>query len=399
MKRFIPFLVVLSAFLISIPVFSQQDTSINLNQDAIYNRPFIKLGKTKTALGGYVEGNTNYFSEDGVSEGFSMELRRFNIFLYSQLGNRIRFLSELEFEHGTEEIALETALLDFEVNQALNFRAGVLLPAIGIVNTNHDSPNWEFVERPISSTAIIPTTLSEVGFGVHGKFYPNEKTVLSYDAYLVNGLQDGVILNAEGKTSLESGKTGELLAEDNNGKPMFNARVSASNRNIGEIGLAYYGGVYNSYVLEGEEVDEKRKLHVLALDFSLQHKQLNVRGEAVWAKIDVPEAINEIYGESQFGGFIDAVYPIWKTPLKRMENSVLNAALRLEYADLNRGDFTTNTTSKKGDENLGMAFGLSLRPRPGTVLRVNYRYHFVTDVLNNPAARVAGFQVGVASYF
>ena len=89
-----------------------------------------------------------------------MELRRFNIFLYSSVGRRIRFLSELEFEHGTEEIALETALVDFVVTPSLVARAGILLPPIGAFNANHDSPRYDFVERPLVSTEIIPATLS-----------------------------------------------------------------------------------------------------------------------------------------------------------------------------------------------------------------------------------------------
>ena len=61
-------------------------------QGGVYNRPFLaSLGRT--AIGGYVEGNTNYFRQDGVSEGFSMELRRFNVFLFSSIGSRIRFIS------------------------------------------------------------------------------------------------------------------------------------------------------------------------------------------------------------------------------------------------------------------------------------------------------------------
>ena len=38
----------------------------------------------------------------------------------------------------------------------LNFRAGNLLPQIGIVNANHDSPKKDVVDRPHSSTLIIP---------------------------------------------------------------------------------------------------------------------------------------------------------------------------------------------------------------------------------------------------
>jgi len=376
----------------------QSDSNV-VNQDAIYNRPFISLGQTRTAVGGYLEGNTNYFSEDGITEGFSMEMRRFNIFLYAPIGNRIRFLSELEFEHGTQEIGLETALMDFEVNPALNFRAGILLPAIGIFNTNHDSPNWEIANRPISSTAIIPTTLSEVGFGLHGQLFPDEKNILTYDLYVVNGLQDGIILNPEGRTNLASGKDPAFFGEDNNGEPMLNGRFSYAHRKYGEVGLAYYGGTYNTYRLDGEQVDSKRNLSVVAMDFSTSIKKLTVQGEAVASFVDVPDPIQEIYGERQWGGFVDLVYPVMQRKLLRFEKAVVNLSVRGEYADLNGGAFTTNISESAGEINRGLAVGVSLRPRAGTVIRANYRYHWVTDVLNNPVIRIAGFQFGVASYF
>lgn len=379
--------------------YSQESDSITTNQGAIYNRPFITLGQTRTAVGGYLEGNTNYFSEDGVSEGFSMELRRFNIFLYSQIGNRIRFLSEIEFEHGTEEIAIETAIIDFNLDPAFNFRGGILLPAIGIFNTNHDSPNWEFVERPISSTDLIPTTLSEVGFGIYGRLYPTENIVLSYDLYVVNGLQDGVILNDEGRTHLASGKSEEMFGEDNNGQPMINGRIAYTDRRVGEFGVSYYGGVYNTYRMDGEEVDDPRMLSVLAVDISTSIKSLDIKGEAVMVNVDVPAPINEIYGEKQYGGFIDLIHPILNRPMLGFDKAILNAAVRVEYADFNVGNFTTNITTEKINENFGLALGIGFRPIPGTLIRANYRYNWVSDVVGNPAARVAGFQFGIASYF
>ena len=145
--------------LLIVPLFAQEDSIVV--QDGVYNRPFISSTvSSPVAIGGYLEANTNYFSEDGVSEGFTMEMRRFNIFFYSTIIPRIKFLAELEFEHGTEEIALETAQVDFEFNTALVFRAGILLVPIGAFNQNHDSPRWEFVERPLVDTQIIPTTFS-----------------------------------------------------------------------------------------------------------------------------------------------------------------------------------------------------------------------------------------------
>ena len=144
-----------------------------------------------------------------------MELRRFNIFLYSTIIPRVRFISELEFEHGTEEISLETALLDFEINSALVLRGGILLVPIGRFNQNHDGPQWEIIDRPLVSTHIIPSTYSDVGFGANGKFFTGSM-IFTYDAYLLNGLGSGVIGNATGRTDLQSGKSPEMFGEDEN---------------------------------------------------------------------------------------------------------------------------------------------------------------------------------------
>ena len=169
-------------------------------QQSIYTRPFI-VSAGKTSLGGYVEGNAGYMVQDGVSEGLTLELRRFNIFLYSAIGSRIRFISELEFEDGTEEINLETALVDFEITPSLVLRGGILLPPIGAFNVNHDGPRWDFIDRPLVSTEIIPSTLSEAGFGVYGRLQPGGTTV-TYDLYLSSGLGEGVVNNDQGRTQI-----------------------------------------------------------------------------------------------------------------------------------------------------------------------------------------------------
>ena len=374
------------------------DTSGVTNQDAVYNRPFIGIGKSKTAVGGYLEANTNYFAEDGVTEGFSMEMRRFNIFLYSAISSRIKFLSELEFEHGTEEIELETALLDFEFNTALNFRGGILLPQIGLFNANHDSPRWEIIDRPLSSTQIIPSTLSEIGFGLYGKFFPGNN-IVSYDVYVVNGLQENIILNEEGKTFIPSGKSDETFGEDNNGLPMYNARVAFINRKIGEFGVSYYGGVYNKFRLEGEEVEERRNLTLIAFDFTTKILKATIQGEYVKASIDVPDNIVEIYGESQTGGFVEVIYPFMERKIFGYEKARVNATVRYESVDYNKGGTFAITGGDIGDEIRGFAFGVGFRPTETSVFRVNYRYHWITDILGNPPGLLGGIQFGFASYF
>lgn len=376
------------------PVLGQVDST--MAQDGLYDRPFIG-SVSSTSIGGYVEGNTNYFVEDGISEGFSMELRRFNVFLFSQVSQRIRFLAELEFEHGTEEIALETALVDFEVSPALVLRAGIILPPLGYFNQNHDSPRWDFVERPLVSTDLIPSTLSEVGGGAYGRLGLGQ-LLLSYDVYLTNGLQDGVVGNAVGRTDIASGKSEEQFAEDNNGSPALSARVALRVPGVGEVGLSHYRGRYNAYELEGTRVDEPRGLAISALDFGGPVGPVDVRGELAYASVDVPEGMAELFGDAQWGGHVDLVMPVWRPSLRGYESAVVAAVLRVEHVDYNVGSFAS-TGSPIRDDVTAVVPGVGFRPAPGTVLRLNYRYHWVRDFVGNPTLRKAGFQLGLATYF
>lgn len=170
-------------------------TRTPFQRGGLYDRPYILEFRGKTAIGGYAEMNSNYLREEGIAEGFSLEQRRFNIFIYSAISEHVKLTSELEFEHGTEEIALETALVDVLFATPLNFRAGILLPPIGRFNILHDSPRYDVIDRPLVSTQIIPATLSEVGIGflvlsmprrtidLHMKFMPSTAlgTVLSWE--------------------------------------------------------------------------------------------------------------------------------------------------------------------------------------------------------------------------
>ena len=375
-------------------VFAVQDTG--MVQGGIFQRPFI-ASAGRTAIGGYAEANGSYLVTDGVGDGWSMELRRFNIFLYSGVGRRIRFLSELEFEHGTEEISLETALVDFVITPSLVVRAGILLPPIGAFNANHDSPRYDFVERPLVSTEIIPATLSEVGFGVHGRLAPKGFSV-SYDAYLTNGLGDGVILNPLGRTRLASGKSEERFAEDNNGSPAVSGRVAALVRRWGEFGLSYYGGVYNSFRTEGVAVAPKRRVSLVAVDLTTGVGPVELRGETAWARIDVPEGLGELMAERQWGFYLDATLPVWRPRIRGLERPVVSAVVRFERADLNQGRFTT-TNLARGDDLDAVAVGISFRPAAGTVFRANYRHQSSRDLAGNPSTKTAGFQVGFATYF
>ncbi|MEK7225128.1 MAG: hypothetical protein AAB221_05550, partial [Bacteroidota bacterium] len=75
-----------------------KDTSgLQMNMDAVYNRPFLQVGKLPVDLGGYAESNCQYLQLDGVTEGHQFQMRRVSLFISSSIANRIKFLSEIEF--------------------------------------------------------------------------------------------------------------------------------------------------------------------------------------------------------------------------------------------------------------------------------------------------------------
>ena len=374
--------------------------SLKLNMDAVYDRPFVKVGKLPVALGGYVEANYQYLGENGISEGHQFQMRRLTLFVSSSISKRIKFLTEIEFEDGTKEINIEFASVDFEFAPLFNLRGGVVMNPIGAFNQNHDGPKWEFVDRPVSATQMLPATWSNVGFGIYGKKYAKD-WVYAYEAYLTNGFDERIIENEQNRTFLPASKTNpDRFEESFNGSMLFTGKIGLRNKKIGEIGISYMGGVYNKFQEDGLMLDTKRKVHVFALDFNtvLPIVKTYVNTEWAWVKVNIPDTYTEQFGRNQQGGFVDLVQPILKRSMFGFEKAVLNAALRLEYVDWNRGTFDA-TGDNISDHFYSFVPAISWRPTSQTVLRLNYRYNWQRDLLGNPPSKIAGIQFGLSTYF
>lgn len=377
-----------------------QKDSLLLNMDANYNRPLLQAGKLPIALGGYVEANYQYLSENGISEGHQFQMRRLTLFVSSTIYKRIKFLTEIEFEDGTKEINIEFASVDVEFAPLLNFRGGIVMNPIGSFNQNHDGPKWEFVDRPVSATQLLPATWSNVGFGLFGKKY-RKNWVYGYELYATNGFDDQIIANTANKTFLPASKLNQSRFEESfNGSPLFTGKIAAKNNKLGELGLSYMGGIYNKFQEDGLVLDKKRKVSVYAIDFNTVLPKLKtyLNGEWAWITVDIPENYTEQFGKRQQGGFLDIVQPVLKKPILGFEKAALNIAVRLEYVDWNKGHFISSE-DKIGDDFISVVPGISFRPTPQSVLRFNYRYNWQRDLLRNPASKTAAFQVGISTYF
>jgi hypothetical protein len=159
-------------------------------------------------ISGYMEMHLNA-PLDRVDGDPLLDFHRFVLLVSHSFSDRLRFVGELEVEHafveGLEdagEVELEQAYIDVLLKPSLNFRAGMMLVPVGIINERHEPPVFHGVERPFVDTFIIPTTWFEAGAGVHGRLgssvayrgyvmAPLDATEFSADEGLREGIQKG----------------------------------------------------------------------------------------------------------------------------------------------------------------------------------------------------------------
>lgn len=384
-------------FSLSLSTFAQD----SLNMDAVYNRPIFTPEKSPVAIGGYLEANTLFASEEGISEGYSFQARRLTVFLSSSIAKRIKFLTEIELEEGGKHIGIEFAAMDVTIHPLLNLRGGIVMNPIGGFNQNHDGPKWEFIDRPEMAVNLLPATFSNAGFGLFGKTRLSSKWVFGYEAYLTNGFDGSIIDNEQSKTFLPAAKeNGERFDESFNGSPLLTGKIVFKHSKAGELGLSYMGGVYNQFMIDGIEIDKKRRVDVFALDYTLNIPKTKTTLIAEYARIlvDVPQTYGQQYGNQQQGVFVDVIQPIFTKKVLNWEKATLNLACRFDYVDWNMGEFK-ESTSNIGEELLSITPAISFRPTAQTVFRFNYRYNFNTDILNNVPARGVTYMLGFSTYF
>ena len=127
--------------------------------------------ENRVPYGGYMEMHVNH---DNVNPTV-LDFHRFVLLYGHQFNDRIRFVGELELEHGlveggerSGELELEQAYLDFVLSPKFSFRAGMMLTPMGIVNERHEPASFNGVERSFVDTVILPTTWFGQGAGLVG---------------------------------------------------------------------------------------------------------------------------------------------------------------------------------------------------------------------------------------
>ena len=147
----------------------------------------ISPSSSDTTVGGYGEILYNHFSKE--TSRSQVDLARAVLFIGHRFSDQLSFQSEIEWEHAVTsskddgESEIEQDYLNYQVNKAVNVKAGLFLMPFGFLNTAHEPPVFYGVERNEVETRIIPSTWREGGVGVYG----TTDTGWNWDAGITTG--------------------------------------------------------------------------------------------------------------------------------------------------------------------------------------------------------------------
>jgi hypothetical protein len=228
------------------------------------------------SIGGYGEALYENFTGDNAS---SADFLRGVIYLGYKYDEKWILNTEIEFEHASTSkegsASVEFAYLDYLHKPGLNFRVGLLLVPVGLVNELHEPVSFLGARRPDSENRIIPTTWRENGLGIFGDIGD-----ISYKVYLVNGLR-GENFSAKG---LRGGrqKGSEAVADD----LAIVARADWSPAPGLTLGTSLYTGS------SGQDLDVGAATEIIEAHLDWHHKALLIRALVTRARVDNVDELN-----------------------------------------------------------------------------------------------------------
>lgn len=339
-------------------------------------------GASHINLGGYTEFT---YIDRGDRIGEFNQLRTVAE-IGAQLNERIKLYIELEHENGavieggedtSGELELEQAWMDYSINKALNFRAGMLLVPVGHYNLYHEGFVNNLVDRPLVNRWIVPTTWFEEGLGFHGTPLDNDSLGINYEIYAFNPANAPDINSEAGFREFR-----------NEGKPAISDRKAVAARvafeparrfksfaDYLEIGVSGYISGFKGFKGETEDgtvLDlHDGVIQVTALDATYEKWNFGVRGEVAFSHMD--SGGNDTQRKQDaWGYYIEGYYKFWPKFLnsspfgKDFKDPKLVFAARYDWVDLNRDSLDQRDMGR-------VTVGIGYRPLPNTVFKFDYQ--------------------------
>lgn len=256
----------------------------------------------KLKIGGYTEIHLNQELDSDVRNNADIDVHRVVLLVGYQFSSKTQFISEIEYEH-ISEVFIEQAFIQHKLNKYMNFRAGLLLVPMGIINEYHEPTTFNGVERPTIDKYLSPTTWREIGLGFSGTILPGS---LKYQAYLINGVKsfdDEAFLN--GKDGFRPGR--QKGAKSIMSSPNFTAKIEYFGLRGLNVGISTYLGKTQTSLYDGlDRTDETMismadssvvDLKMIGLDARYSISGWQFRGQYYYTSISNTEAYNEFTRE------------------------------------------------------------------------------------------------------
>lgn len=312
----------------------------------------------KLSFGGY--GKMDYTNYRDSGKASQLDLYRAILYVGYQFTDNIKFVSEIEWEHGGSKdepraggyVVMEQAYLDFKLNNAASLKLGQIIVPVGMVNLYHEPTAFYPVSRPEVEKYIIPSTWHENGAIVHG-------SVSNFD-YQV-GMMAG--LNAENGTEVRSMRQGGQKSEADDFA--FVARVDYKT-NVGvNVGASVFTGG------AGQETASLANVDTTIAEIHAGYNLNNIHVNALYAQSKVSNASAVALNSSEdasgkgSGYYVTVAYDVtdkW-TPF-------------VQYEKYNRFDETfdgtTGASTGAGNDVVNTTIGINYFPTKNVVLKAAY---------------------------
>jgi hypothetical protein len=350
----------------------------------------------RTEIGGYMELHYNdTVGGENSSRDEQLDFHRFVLFFNHQLSDWIQFYSEVEIEHafiegGEEsgEVELEQAYVDFLTGEHLNYRAGVILTPVGIINQFHEPATFNGVERPFVDTVIIPTTWSESGAGIFGNIFPG----LSYQLNLMGGLE------AEDFSASSGLRGGRQKAFKTN---LEDLAIAARLDYAAIPGLALGASYYLGDSAQDLDINANVRTNIWEGDFRYSISAFDFRGEVAHVNIGDAAKLNTVLGkisgtdavaEELFGWYLEGAYHFLPLVSKTTSHdSVL--FVRYEEYDTQK-DMPNGFAENPAFDREAWTIGLTYWPIETLAIKADYQ-----DLKNDAGTGEDLFNLGVGWQF
>jgi hypothetical protein len=398
MKKLLLSFLIVSAGLLA---FAQEDEN-NPNQYT-NSADNLLIQDSKLLIGGYGEVHYNQpLSGDTYNNG-KLDVHRVVMLLGYNFNEKTQFITEIEYEH-VKEVYVEQAFLQYKLNNAINFRGGLMLVPMGIINEYHEPTTFNGVERPLVDNTITPTTWREIGFGITGTILPAS---LKYQAYVMNGFNgyDGSA-KLSGAKGMRSGR--QKGAESYMSAPNFAGKIEYFGIRGLNLGVSTYLGKTQSTLYNGIDKDDDAAvamadssvvgISMLGLDTRYSVKGLQLRGQLYYASLSNTDEYNAFtakdgsmndVGSAMIGYYAEAAYNVFRTVDTELQ---LTPFVRYEF--LNTHSSVENNIAKNASyEKTAITTGLTLALTKGAVVKTDIQ--FVKNAATDTYAKTFSAGIGV----